>query len=111
MVANRTGNALYIPIFSGVYFDKGGGEIWMDTFSVPVPGPDGKLAAVATADIREQPPSLAAVVTAPVIKSAAGATLQAAAPAKIVQLEKNVQLAPPAKIVGGFQGVTAPKEE
>jgi len=32
----------------------------MDTFSVPVMGPDGKLAAVATADIREQPPSEAA---------------------------------------------------
>lgn len=59
MVANATGGK-YTPAYSGVYFDKGGGEIWMDTFSVPVMGPDGVLAAVATADIREQPPSEAA---------------------------------------------------
>jgi hypothetical protein len=56
MVANATGGK-YTPEFSGVYYDKGGAEIWMDTFSVPVIGPDGELAGVATADIRQLPPS------------------------------------------------------
>lgn len=42
-----------VPRMSGVYFDKGAGEIWMDTYSVPVMSPDNRtLLAVATADIR-----------------------------------------------------------
>ncbi len=33
------------------YFDKGGGEVWMCTFSKPVLGADGQVAAIITSDI------------------------------------------------------------
>jgi len=33
------------------YFDKGGGEVMMCTFSRPVPGPDGKVVAIITSDV------------------------------------------------------------
>jgi len=33
------------------YFDKGGGEVLMSTYSVPVMGPGGKALGIATADI------------------------------------------------------------
>jgi len=38
-------------MWSEPYFDKGGGEVLMSTFSVPVMGPNGKALGIATADI------------------------------------------------------------
>ncbi len=38
------------PLWSEPYFDKGGGEIWMSTYSVPVHNKNGKPIGIATAD-------------------------------------------------------------
>jgi GAF domain-containing protein len=40
-----------VPVLSSPYFDKGGGEIWMVTWSAPFFGKDGNFKGVATADI------------------------------------------------------------
>lgn len=37
--------------WSEPYFDEGGGDILMTTFSVPIKGTDGRIAAILTADI------------------------------------------------------------
>ena len=39
------------PVLSPPYFDEGGGEIWMVTWSVPFYNSDGEFRGVATADI------------------------------------------------------------
>ena len=39
------------PVLSPPYYDEGGGEIWMVTWSVPFFDADGKVKGVATADI------------------------------------------------------------
>ncbi len=38
-------------VWSEPYFDQGGGEVLMSTFSAPIQGPDGSFKGVATADI------------------------------------------------------------
>jgi hypothetical protein len=41
------------PVWSGPYYDKGGGEAWMSTFSIPIysGGQDHRLIGVVTSDI------------------------------------------------------------
>ena len=39
------------PHWSEPYYDKGGGEVMMCTYSKPVIGPDGKMKAVITSDV------------------------------------------------------------
>ncbi len=41
----------HVPVLSPPYFDKGGGEIWMVTWSAPFFDKAGKVKGVATADI------------------------------------------------------------
>ena len=43
--------AKLVPVLSPPYFDKGGGEIWMVTWSAPFFDDEGKFKGVATADI------------------------------------------------------------
>ncbi|MCX6272722.1 MAG: cache domain-containing protein [Bacteroidetes bacterium] len=38
-------------VWSEPYFDKGGGDIWIITYSIPVYTPDGSLTGVITADL------------------------------------------------------------
>jgi hypothetical protein len=42
-------------VWSDPYFDAGGGEIWMQTYSVPIEK-DGKIVGLATTDIRVKQP-------------------------------------------------------
>jgi hypothetical protein len=42
-------------LWSDPYFDAGGGEIWMQTYSVPIEK-DGKIVGLATTDIRIKKP-------------------------------------------------------
>lgn len=44
-----------LPVWTAPYFDKGGGEVWMRTLSMPVLV-NGKIAAIATTDLQVSAP-------------------------------------------------------
>jgi len=46
------------PVWTEPYFDKGGGDVWMRTYSVPIygGGPEHRLVGIVTSDIRVPSP-------------------------------------------------------
>lgn len=44
------------PVWSEPYFDRGGGDIWMITYSVPLYAPGGSLVGVLTSDLPASAP-------------------------------------------------------
>lgn len=44
-----------LPVWTAPYFDKGGGEVWMRTLSMPVFS-NGKIIAIATTDLKVSEP-------------------------------------------------------
>jgi len=45
------------PMWTEPYYDRGAGNVWMRTYSIPLYMPDGRLYGVVTSDIRSLPPT------------------------------------------------------